>query len=74
MLCDMFQVVKNTIYNRIEILKNTGDLSVRNFEQIKIPDSNGRTHETTVYIFTLLNKLAMTMIRRVYQIDRCIIQ
>ena len=24
MLCDMFQVVKNTIYNRIEILKNTG--------------------------------------------------
>ena len=38
MLCDMFQVVKNTIYNRIEILKNTGDLSVQNFEQIKIPE------------------------------------
>lgn len=62
MLCDMFQVVKNTIYNRIEILTNTGDLSVQNFEQIKIPDSNGRTHETTVYDLTVLNKLAMTMI------------
>ena len=62
MLCDMFQVVKNTIYNRIEILKNTGDLSVQNFEQIKIPDSNGRSHETTIYDLTVLNKLAMTMI------------
>ena len=62
MLCDMFQVVKNTIYNRIEILTNTGDLSVQNFEQIKIPDSNGRSHETTVYDLTVLNKLAMTMI------------
>ena len=62
MLCDMFQVVKNTIYNRIEILTNTGDLSVQNFEQIKIPDSNGRTHETTIYDLTVLNKLAMTMI------------
>lgn len=62
MLCNMFQVVKNTIYNRIEILTNTGDLSVQNFEQIKIPDSNGRSHETTVYDLTVLNKLAMTMI------------
>ena len=37
MLCDMFQVAKNTVYNRIETLTNTGDLSVQNFEQIKIP-------------------------------------
>lgn len=62
MLCDMFQVAKNTVYNRIETLTNTGDLSVQNFEQIKIPDSNGRSHETTVYDLTVLNKLAMTMI------------
>ena len=62
MLCDMFQVVKATVYSRIEILTNTGDLSVQNFEQIKIPDSNGRTHETTIYDLTVLNKLAMTMI------------
>lgn len=62
MLCDMFQVAKNTVYNRIEALTNTGDLSVQNFEQIKIPDSNGRSHETTVYDLTVLNKLAMTMI------------
>lgn len=41
MLCDMFQVAKNTVYNRIETLTNTGDLSVQNFEQIKIPDSRG---------------------------------
>lgn len=62
MLCDMFQVAKNTVYNRIETLTNTGDLSVQNFEQIKIPDSNGRSHETTVYDLTVLNKLVMTMI------------
>ena len=62
MLCDMFQVAKNTVYNRIETLTNTGDLSVQNFEQIKIPDSNGRSHETTIYDLTVLNKLAMTMI------------
>ena len=62
MLCDMFQVVKTTVYSRIETLVNTGDLSVQNFEQIKIPDSNGRLHETTIYDLTVLNKLAMTMI------------
>ena len=62
MLCDMFQVAKNTIYSRIEILENTGDLSVQNFELIKLLDSNGRAHETKIYDLTVLNKLAMTMI------------
>ena len=62
MLCDMFQVVKTTVYSRIETLVNTGDLSVKNSLQIKIPDSNGHSHETTIYDLTVLNKLAMTMI------------
>ena len=60
MLCDMFQVVKTTVYSRIETLVNTGDLSVKNSLQIKIPDSNGRSHETTIYDLTVLNKLVMT--------------
>lgn len=62
MLCDMFQITKPTLYSRVETLVNVGDLSVKNSLQIKIPDSNGRTHETTVYDLTVLNKLAMTMI------------
>ena len=62
MLCDMFQVVKTTVYSRIETLVNTGDLSVQNFEQTKVPDSRGSMHETTIYDLTVLNKLAMTMI------------
>ena len=62
MLCDMFKVVKVTIYNRIETLVNVGDLSVQNFEQTNLPDSRGSLHETTIYDLTVLNKLAMTMI------------
>ena len=62
MLCDMFQITKPTLYSRVETLVNVGDLSVKNSLQIKIPDSNGRAHETTVYDLTVLNKLAMTMI------------
>ena len=62
MLCDMFQITKPTLYSRVETLVNVGDLSVKNSLQIKIPDSNGRPHETTIYDLTVLNKLAMTMI------------
>ena len=62
MLCDMFQVTKTTVYNRIETLVSTGDLSVQNFEQTNLPDSRGSLHETTIYDLTVLNKLAMTMI------------
>lgn len=62
MFCEMFNVAKNTIYSRIETLVKVGDLSVQNFEQIKLPDSNGRLHETSVYDLKVLNKLAMTMI------------
>ena len=62
MLETMFDVSLNTIKNRIETLVKVGDLSVQNFEQIKLPDSRGSLHETTIYDLTVLNKLAMTMI------------
>ena len=62
MLCDMFQITKPTLYSRIETLVNTGDLSVKNSLQTKVPDSRGSMHETTIYDLTVLNKLAMTMI------------
>ena len=61
MLCDMFQITKPTLYSRIETLVNTGDLSVKNSLQTKVPDSNGRLHETTIYDLTVLNKLAMDL-------------
>ena len=62
MVCDMLQIAKPTLYSRVETLVNVGDLSVKNSLQIKIPDSNGHSHETTIYDLTVLNKLAMTMI------------
>lgn len=62
MLADMFDVDAKTIRNRINTLENIGDLSGKNFSLIKIPDSNGRPHETTIYDLTTFNKLVMTMI------------
>ena len=62
MLADMFGVDAKTIRNRINTLENIGDLSGKNFSLIKIPDSNGRQHETTIYDLTAFNKLVMTMI------------
>ena len=47
MLAEMFNVSFDTIKRRIETLENTGDLSVQNFEQTKVLDSNGRPHDTT---------------------------
>ena len=61
MLCDMFQITKPTLYSRIETLVNTGDLSVKNSLQTKVPDSRGSMHETTIYDLTVLNKLAMDL-------------
>lgn len=58
----MFGVDAKTIRNRINTLENIGDLSGKNFSLIKIPDSNGRPHETTIYDLTTFNKLVMTMI------------
>ena len=51
------QITKPTLYSRVEILVNVGDLSVKNSLQTKVPDSNGRSHETTIYsrIETLVN-------------------
>ena len=62
MLAGMFDVDAKTIRNRINTLENIGDLSGKNFSLIKIPDSNGRPHETTIYDLTAFNKLVMTMI------------
>lgn len=63
MLAEMFDVHYKTIDRRIELLVESGDIqSGTNLSLIKIPDSNGRPHETTIYDLTVLNKLAMTMI------------
>ena len=62
MLAEMFNVSFDTIKRRVETLENTGDLSHANLRVIKLPDSNGRPHETPIYDLTVLNKLAMTMI------------
>lgn len=63
MLADMFNISHKTVDRRVELLIESGDIqSGTNLSLIKIPDSNGRSHETTVYDLTVLNKLAMTMI------------
>ena len=63
MLADMFNISHKTVDRRVELLIESGDIqSGTNLSLIKIPDSNGRSHETTIYDLTVLNKLAMTMI------------
>ena len=62
MLAEMFNVAKNTIKNRIELLESTGDLSEQNFDHSNVPDSRGVPNDTIIYDLTVLNKLAMTMI------------
>ena len=42
------QITKPTLYSCVETLVNTGDLSVQNFEQTKVPDSRGSMHETII--------------------------
>ena len=63
MLADMFNISHKTVDRRVELLIESGDIqSGTNLSLIKIPDSNGRSHETTIYDLAVLNKLAMTMI------------
>ena len=50
---------KTTLNRRLSKLEEVGRLSVSDMKQIKIPDNNGRDHESTIYNLNVLNQLAM---------------
>ena len=50
---------KTTLNRRLSKLEEVGRLSVSDLKQIKIPDNNGRDHESTIYNLNVLNQLAM---------------
>ena len=50
---------KTTLNRRLSKLEEVGRLSVSDMKKIKIPDNNGRGHETTIYNLNVLNQLAM---------------
>ena len=50
---------KPTLNRRLSKLAEVGRLSGSDMNQIKIPDNNGRDHESTVYNLNVLNQLAM---------------
>lgn len=50
---------KTTLNRRLSKLAEVGRLSVSDMKQIKIPDNNGRDHESTIYNLNVLNQLAM---------------
>lgn len=53
-------MTKGTLRNRLIELEECERIqSGQDFDQIKIPDNNGRDHETTIYNLNVLNQLAM---------------
>lgn len=50
---------KTTLNRRLSKLEEVGRLSVSDMKQIKIPDNNGRDHESTIYNLNVLNQLTM---------------
>lgn len=50
---------KSTLNRRLNKLEKVGRLSGSDLNLIKIPDNNGRDHESTIYNLNVLNQLAM---------------
>ena len=48
-----------TLNRRLHKLEEVGRLSLSDMIKIKIPDNNGRDHESTIYNLNVLNQLAM---------------
>ena len=58
-ICEWSGMGHSTMYRRLSKLEEVGRLSVSDMKQIKIPDNNGRDHESTIYNLNVLNQLAM---------------
>ena len=57
-------MTNRTLYNRLKELEECERIqSLQDFAKIKIPDNNGRDHETTIYNLNVLNQLAMVEMR-----------
>lgn len=64
MLCEIFEVSKQTLNDNIESLVNDGEISCPKFRTTeKVPASDGKLYKTTLYNLEVLNKLGMCCFR-----------
>lgn len=64
MLCEIFDESDKTIRNNIENLTKDGELSIeKNYNTQRMPASDGKMYNTTIYNLEVLNKLGMCCFR-----------
>lgn len=63
MLCEAFNVAKQTLLDNIESLIKDGELHSTEFRTVQIPGGNNRVYDTSVYNLEVLNKLGMCCFR-----------
>lgn len=63
MLCEAFDVAKQTLLDNIESLIKDGELHSTEFRTVQIPGGNNRVYDTSVYNLEVLNKLGMCCFR-----------
>lgn len=65
MLCTIYEVADQTIRDNIEGLIEDGEISIPKFrDTVKVPASDGKFYETTIYNLEVLNKLGMCCFRK----------
>lgn len=63
MLCEAFDVAKQTLLDNIESLIKDGELHSTEFRTVQIPGGNNRVYDASVYNLEVLNKLGMCCFR-----------
>ena len=64
MLCEIFDVARKTLEDNIQSLSDDGEFSMAEFRHTeKVPASDGKLYETTIYNLEVLNKLGMCCFR-----------
>lgn len=64
MLCVIYDVARKTLEDNIQSLSDDGEFSTADFRRTeKVPASDGKFYETTIYNLEVLNKLGMCCFR-----------
>ena len=64
MLCVIYGVARKTLEDNIQSLSDDGEFSMADFRRTeKVPASDGKLYETTIYNLEVLNKLGMCCFR-----------
>lgn len=64
MLCEIFEIARKTLEDNIQSLSDDGEFSMAKFRHTeKVPASDGKLYDTTIYNLEVLNKLGMCCFR-----------